>query len=782
MPSEIELAGPRVMHCGCRNTGWPIATFGPNSSSVGGYNGSTFGSAADQEAINGPPSGTPSLRYRSPRSFSATPGGQGETFDGESPVRRRCTRRWRTEAAGGARGEGKLRRRWYQGSSDGEAISEEVKDSRQTCREVLEPQVLGWSLGDQEQRTKEQDDQKRDVQRSSVDRSRIRETELDIRATFLGVRHEKEDPSGRSFPIDPAQERSVPWKCSRKRRSSILDSREHHEGNPGPLVDRLVGSRSGDPGWEATRPKRGRRESSFSSHSGAVPDGLSGEDLALIRLSGVKFPEPRTPRSGWCDDAGELVDPPDSTFQRSLRFSTSRKLPRPSKGGRSYVQLAFLLFLLAFGHSGLFGSGVVLFGPRARTGLCALTIGTVIGGVFGAPVDLIGDAGVRAERSANLSHITGASRKIQMYIKNRHLQILPDGTVNGSNDDTSDYTIFQRTSVSRGQLRIQGVATCLFLCMDSCGLLYSSREYTDDCVFNETLEQHNYNTYSSARWSTPKKTLFLGLNRHGQPRRVQTKGHNLGRLSAYARVLTQVAPPDRVEALQRKLMGAQHGVRHRHNNGHRHHGQIQQAACPNLPAQDKDGRDRFRCRKRKKRKKKRRKCREGEKPGPHCEVPEESYTYDGSGEGPPESKRSCEGAASEEACRMQAFETPSKKRKSRIEEKEEEDGVHEDAEDEEEPTEAEAEEDAIANDEAREKPHRHQQPHQRQQQQQQLRKNKAQWHQEKGSSLEEGLAAVHQEARKCEARPNSAARGLRLNDITVVLVSWCINNSINGAR
>lgn len=34
--------------------------------------------------------------------------------------------------------------------------------------------------------------------------------------------------------------------------------------------------------------------------------------------------------------------------------------------------------------------------------------------------------------------------------------------------------IFQRTSVSRGQLRIQGVATCLYLCMDSCGLLYGS--------------------------------------------------------------------------------------------------------------------------------------------------------------------------------------------------------------------------------------------------------------------------------------------------------------------
>ncbi|XP_076393992.1 uncharacterized protein LOC100880574 [Megachile rotundata] len=356
----------------------------------------------------------------------------------------------------------------------------------------------------------------------------------------------------------------------------------------------------------------------------------------------------------------------------------TRKKRRECRNNRStYLQLALLLLLLAFGQcrprkSSVFNCSV----KSSTTGLSVLAIGTVISAVSGAPVDLMGDAGVRAERSANLSHITGASRKIQMYIKNRHLQILPDGTVNGSNDDTSDYTIFQRTSVSRGQLRIQGVATCLYLCMDSCGLLYGSREYTDDCVFNETLEQHNYNTYSSAKWSTAKKTLYLGLNRRGQPRRVQAKGHNLGRLSAYARVLTQVAPSERVDALQRRMLTskAQHNIRHRHNL---HRGDlIQQSLCPTLPVQEKDGRDKFRCRKRKKRKKRKRRCRPGEKPGPQCQIAEEkddaSSMHPARSEGlplngtSPESKRSCEGAASEEACRREALSVPSKKRKLRV--------------------------------------------------------------------------------------------------------------------
>ncbi|XP_076278099.1 uncharacterized protein LOC143207998 [Lasioglossum baleicum] len=373
----------------------------------------------------------------------------------------------------------------------------------------------------------------------------------------------------------------------------------------------------------------------------------------------------------------------DSEPARCSRARTRKKKRRECTNSirSSYFQLAFLLFLVTFGQCGLRKSSV--FNGSAKTsstGLSVLAIGTVISAVSAAPVDLMGDSGVRAERSANLSHITGASRKIQMYIKNRHLQILPDGTVNGSNDHTSDYTIFQRTSVSRGQLRIQGVATCLYLCMDSCGLLYGSREYTDDCVFNETLEQHNYNTYSSAKWSTTKKTMYLGLNRHGQPRRVQAKGHNLGRLSAYARVLTQVAPLERVEALQRRMLGAEHNVRHRHNN---HRGDLlQQSLCPSLPVQEKDGRDKFRCRKRKKRKKRKRKCRPGEKPGPQCQVVEENRSGGGGGQAgsitrsdglrsngsSPESKRSCEGAASEEACRREALSVPSKKRKLRVEE------------------------------------------------------------------------------------------------------------------
>uniref|UniRef100_A0A182P6R5 Uncharacterized protein n=1 Tax=Anopheles epiroticus TaxID=199890 RepID=A0A182P6R5_9DIPT len=46
--------------------------------------------------------------------------------------------------------------------------------------------------------------------------------------------------------------------------------------------------------------------------------------------------------------------------------------------------------------------------------------------------------------------------------------VLPaDGSI-----DTSP--ILQRTTVGIGQIKIQAVATCLFLCMDTCGSVYGS--------------------------------------------------------------------------------------------------------------------------------------------------------------------------------------------------------------------------------------------------------------------------------------------------------------------
>ncbi|XP_053670044.1 uncharacterized protein LOC128720401 [Anopheles nili] len=254
----------------------------------------------------------------------------------------------------------------------------------------------------------------------------------------------------------------------------------------------------------------------------------------------------------------------------------------------------------------------------------------------------------RNERSANLSRISGATRKIQVFIKNRYVQLLPDGTVNGTNDDLSDYTILQRTTVGIGQIKIQAVATCLFLCMDTCGSVYGSKEFTNDCIFNEQMEQHHYNTYSSTHHSNARRTLYLALNKTGQPRKIQIPvNRTLGKLATYTKALTQTVAHDRVEQLISRLFGPDH-VRHGLN-------QLCESGQPLVELTAKDMRPRPTCGSsrgplavgpaaggggaggggkkqvqqnttgkdekdglRQKKKKKRRKCREDEVPGEQC--------------------------------------------------------------------------------------------------------------------------------------------------------------------
>uniref|UniRef100_A0A1I8M510 Fibroblast growth factor n=1 Tax=Musca domestica TaxID=7370 RepID=A0A1I8M510_MUSDO len=170
----------------------------------------------------------------------------------------------------------------------------------------------------------------------------------------------------------------------------------------------------------------------------------------------------------------------------------------------------------------------------------------------------------RNERST-VSHLSGPSRKIQLYIKNRFLQLMPDGTVNGTPDDQSEYTILQRSTVDVGRIKVQGVATCLYLCMDPCGAVYGSKEFTDDCVFNENMEQHNYNTYSSTYNSNSRRKYYLALNRHGEPRKLQIPPtRSLGKLATYTNAITEAVPQERVEQLIAKNFGAnriKHGIR-----------------------------------------------------------------------------------------------------------------------------------------------------------------------------------------------------------------------------
>lgn len=141
----------------------------------------------------------------------------------------------------------------------------------------------------------------------------------------------------------------------------------------------------------------------------------------------AKYSQPRQRRNH--DDRQQREMP---AFNERKPSYNSQYFSRPT----CCCRLALVLLCVLFAQRGFILNTNLARLDSNFLSLNILTIGMLVGAAPTAHLDPT----VRAERSANLSHITGASRKIQMYIKNRHLQILPDGTVNGSTDDTSDYS------------------------------------------------------------------------------------------------------------------------------------------------------------------------------------------------------------------------------------------------------------------------------------------------------------------------------------------------------
>lgn len=134
------------------------------------------------------------------------------------------------------------------------------------------------------------------------------------------------------------------------------------------------------------------------------------------------------------------------------------------------------------------------------------------------------------------------------------------------------------------------------------------REFGDECVFNEMIEQHHYNTYSSTKYSNERRTLYLALNRRGQSRKVLLRAkQQLGRLSSYTKVLTRTVSPERAEEL--------HPMRH---HAHLCSTNSSEAPARLLSPTSETNLEPLRCRRRKKKKKKKRKCLEGEPESELC--------------------------------------------------------------------------------------------------------------------------------------------------------------------
>ncbi|XP_029439044.1 fibroblast growth factor 4 [Rhinatrema bivittatum] len=125
--------------------------------------------------------------------------------------------------------------------------------------------------------------------------------------------------------------------------------------------------------------------------------------------------------------------------------------------------------------------------------------------------------GERRESSRDSDYLLGIKRLRRLYCNvgiGFHIQVLPDGRINGSHNENR-YSLLEISPVERGVVSIFGVRSALFLAMNSKGKLYGSKHFSQECKFKEVLLPNNYNAYESGVYPG----MYVALSKNGKPRK-----------------------------------------------------------------------------------------------------------------------------------------------------------------------------------------------------------------------------------------------------------------------
>ncbi|KAM6953972.1 fibroblast growth factor 5 [Aplochiton taeniatus] len=116
--------------------------------------------------------------------------------------------------------------------------------------------------------------------------------------------------------------------------------------------------------------------------------------------------------------------------------------------------------------------------------------------------------------------VSSGRRTVRLYCRvgiGFHLQIHPDGRVNGSHEP-NPLSVLELFAVSQGVIGIKGVHSSRFLAMNRRGRLHAIEHFTEDCHFRERFQENSYNTYASVRHRNQRsgRDWYIALNKRGK--------------------------------------------------------------------------------------------------------------------------------------------------------------------------------------------------------------------------------------------------------------------------
>ncbi|XP_041110270.1 fibroblast growth factor 6-like [Polyodon spathula] len=130
---------------------------------------------------------------------------------------------------------------------------------------------------------------------------------------------------------------------------------------------------------------------------------------------------------------------------------------------------------------------------------------------------ILGISGENSKLNWENDYLLGIKRVRRLYCNvgiGFHLQVLPDGRINGIHTE-NQYSLIEISTVERGVVSLYGVKSELFVAMNTKGRLYGTVVFHEECKFREILLPNNYNAYESSAY----RGSYIALSKHGRVKR-----------------------------------------------------------------------------------------------------------------------------------------------------------------------------------------------------------------------------------------------------------------------